>query len=564
VAAGRQGNREAAAMLCQLVFQPVIRLIQIVVSIVEFILVQVCQLITQLVNVLTQVLQWICNSVVSTVCGAVCSIVCGICDFFCGIFGCDCGCENVCNNVCNTVTNVVCGWTWILTNVLQAITTLVCDYILQAIITLLNLVEAIVTMILTWICTLIDTGIRWLLCWTYLAEIFNNTSPRWFRVAPKIVRNRRGYSDWFIYVNNPNRDGTVDQNSQGYVLSDKGRPLLPVVDADSGDVTYYEVATRDGFVTGQLRRARGEEGGYVPGQPCLYYPYKVLEIASHLFGDIFATNAGDNGQGTDFHSNLFTYSINVQAWLQSDSQLPSNNYNAWPSKYTNTSDQNYFGDNSIPDKGTRVDTDSTCDHPTNASLSLVNGVIEYTPPNSAVAEEMSCGAGQTLSFDQTNFLLLNKDSDASAVTTYFISKYNSNDTSVGCNDLLGYTVVTFEGSEQPLFVDKKVLPFKEDTNDMMRLVVENICKNNTTSIVRCAETYLHESGHQCGLLHDKDKPDCENDTTLHISKVMNPGGSVRRVEWCMVRTSVYMTSSPLPAFEQAPELPDSNSLPPTG
>jgi hypothetical protein len=555
-------------MLCQLVFQPVIRLIQIVVSIVEFILVQICQLITQLVNVLTNVLQYICNNVVSTVCGAVCSVVCGICDFFCGIFGCDCGCENVCNNVCNTVTNVVCGWTWVLTWVLQAITTLVCDYIVQAFITLLNLVEAVVTMILTWICTFIDVGIRWFLCWTYLAEIFNNTDPRWFKVAPKIVRNRAGYSDWFIYVNNPNDDGTVDQNSRGYILSDNGRPLLPVADRESGNVTYYEVATREGFITGQLRRSRGEEGGYVAGQPCLYYPYKVIEIAGHLFADIFASNAGDNGTGTDFHANLFTYNANVQAWLNSDNQLANNNYNAWPGKYNNPSDQNYFGDNSIPDKGTRVDTDSTCDHPTNASLSLVNGAIEFTPTNTGVAEEMSCGTGQTLTFDQTNFLLLNKNADASAITTYFVSQYNSSDTQdVGCNDALGYTIVTFDSTEQPQFIDNEVLPFMEDTNSMMRLVVENICKDHVPDIVRCAETYLHECGHQCGLLHETDKPDCENDTTLHIAKVMNPNGNVRRaytrLEWCMVRTSVYMTASSLPAFEQAPELPDSGSLPPT-
>jgi hypothetical protein len=553
-------------MLCQLVFQPVIRLIQFVVSIVEFILVQVCQLITQLVNVLTNVLQWICNNVVSTVCGAVCGVVCGICDFFCGIFGCDCGCENVCNNVCNTVTNVVCGWTWVLTWVLQAITTLVCDYIVQAFIAFLNLVEAVVTQILTWICTLIDVGVRWLLCWTYLADIFDSTRPRWFKVAPKIVPNRAGYSDWFIYVNNPNRDGTVDQNSRGYILSDIGRPLVPVVDRESGNVAYYEVTVRDGLITGQLRRSRGEEGGLVAGRPCLYYPYKVIEIAGHLFADIFAsTVAGETGTGSDFRSNLFTYNLNVQAWLKSDGQLLNNNYNVWPGKYTNPSDVNYFGDNSITDKGTRVDTDKTCDHPTNASLSLVNGGIEFAPTNTDVAEEMSCGAGQVFTFDQNNFLMLNKDPDASAVTTYFVSKYDNNDAHVGCNYVLGFTVVTFEGSGQPLFIDKRVLPFNEDTNSMMRLVVENLCKNHTADVVRCAETYIHECGHQSGLLHDTDKPDCENDTTLHITKIMDPGGNVRRaftrLEWCMVRTSVAMTSSPLPAFEQAPELPDSGSLP---
>jgi len=178
---------------------------------------------------------------------------------------------------------------------------------------------------------------------------------------------------------------------------------------------------------------------------------------------------------------------------------------------------------------------------------------------------MTCGAGQTLTLDQTNFLMLNKDSDGTAVTTYFVSKYSADESSVGCNDLLGYTIVTFEGSDQPLFISMKVLPFEADTNRMMSRVVENIVAKDASSIVRAAETYLHECGHQCGLLHDSDAPDCENDMTLHIAKVMNPGGSVRRaftrLQWCMVRGSWYVTSRSLTAFTQAPELPDSGSVP---
>jgi hypothetical protein len=543
--------------ICQLVFQPVIRLIQVVVSVIEFVVTQVCNLITTFVNVLTSVLQYICNTVVQTVCGAVCSVVCGICDFFCGIFGCSCGCDNVCNTVCNVVTNLVCGWTWILTWVLQAIVTLVCDYILKAFVALINVLEAVVTMVLTWVCSVIDVGIRWFLCWTYIGDIFNNTRPRKLRVAPKIIRNSQGYSDWFVYVNNANDDGSADQNAQGYVLSDSGAPLVPRVDLDSGDITYFEVATRGDFITGEVLRTTG--------QPLLYYPYKVMEIASHLDGDIFATAAGDNGTGTDFHKNLFTYNANVQQWLAAGQQLTNNNYNNWSGKYTGQGGSNYFGDDSNPDKGMRVDTDSTCAHPTNTSLTLVNGGIGFTPANTAIAETMSCGAGQTLNLDETNFLMLDKDSNSSAITTYFVSKYNMNDTSVGCNDLLGYTVVTFEGSDQPIFVDKKVLPFVHDTNQMMTAIVENICKNNTAAIVRVSETYLHETGHQCGLLHDTDAPNCENDTTLHISKVMNPDGSIRRsytrLEWCMVRNSGYVTNADLDAFEKAPELPDSNSVP---
>ena len=321
-------------MLCELVFQPVIKLIQVVVTVIEWILVAVCQVIQQVVNVLISVLQYICNTVVQTVCSAVCSVVCGICDFFCGIFGCDCGCDNVCNNVCNAVTTVVCGWTYVLQWVLQAITVLVCDYILQALITLLNLIEAIVTMVLTWVCTVIDVGIRWFLCWTYIADIFDNTEPRRLKVAPKIIRNNQGYSDWFVYVNNPNADGVVDQNTQGYILSDQGRPLVPVVDPGSGSITYYEVETRGDFITGDLKRQEGKEGDYVQGQPFLYYAYKVIEIASHLFDDIFATDPSNDGRGTEYHKNLYTYNANVQEWLASDEQLANNNYNNWSGKYT--------------------------------------------------------------------------------------------------------------------------------------------------------------------------------------------------------------------------------------
>lgn len=547
-------------LVCQLVFQPVIRLIQIVVAVVEYILVQICRFIQELVNVVIQVLKYLCNTVVRTVCNAVCSVICGICDFFCGIFGCDCGCRNVCNSVCKTVTDVVCGWTYVLETVLQFVTRLICNYILQAIIVLLHLVEAIVTMLLTWVCTLIDLFIRWLLCWTYLAEIFNDTKPRRFRVAPKIVPNSSGHSDWFVYVSNQNAAGNVDQNAQIYILSDEGRPLVPVV-SDSGEIAYYEVATRGDVIIGELRR-QGDEKEYVPGRPFLYYPHKVMEIASHLFGDIFATDPADDGRGTDFSKNLFTYIPNVQAWLDADAKLASNNYNAWGAKYAMPGSGNFFGDGSITDMGLRVDTDSTCSRPTNTFLHLVDAVA-LTPGSTDIAEGMTCGAGQTLTFDQTNFLMLNKG-DASAVTTYFVSRYDPDATSVGCNDLLGYTVVTFSGGSNPLFVSSKVLQFDADTNKMMARVVENVSGKNP-EIIRVAETYLHECGHQCGLLHDEDAPDCENDATLHIAKVLNPGASVRRaftrLQWCMVRGSWYVTSRSLTPFTQAPELPDSGSAP---
>lgn len=542
-------------LVCQWVLQPIIRLIQIVVSIVETILVQVCRLIKEVVQAVISVLKYVCNTVVQTVCGAVCSVVCGICDFFCGIFGCDCGCENVCNNVCNTVTNIVCGWTYVLETVLTFVTTVVCDYIIQSIIIVLHLVEAIVTMILTWLCTLVDDGTRWLMCLTYLPEIWNNTKPRRFRVAPRLVRNAQGYSDWFVYVNNADAKGAVDQDLQGYILSDEGRPLTPVV-SDSGTIAYYEVQTHGDTISSHLKR--GVDGAYVSGRPCLYYAYKVIEIASHLMGDGFANQPGDDGRGTDAAKNLFTYNTNVQAWLDSEHTLARNNYNGWPGKFTNPAG-NFFGDGTISDMGLRVDVDSTCSHPTNTYLHLVNDIV-FTPPNTDIAENMTCGASQTLTLDQTNFLLINKDPDGSAVTTYLVSTYDESEASVGCNDVLGYTIVTFKDSGRA----NRVLPFHHDTNRMMALIVDNISSDNST-IVRVAETYLHECGHQSGLVHDSGKPDCENDTTLKIAKLMDPGGSIRRAltrnQWCMIWTSCYATGASLDPFLQAPELPESGSVP---
>jgi hypothetical protein len=547
-------------LVCRLIFQPIIRLVEIVISAIEFVLIAICRIVEQLVEVVVEVLKYVCNTVVRTVCNAVCSLVCGICDFFCGIFGCDCGCRNVCNNVCKTITEVVCAWTSVLETVLQLVKKLVCDYLIQAIIVLLRVIRAIVSMVLTWVCTLIDLFFRWLVCWLYIAELWNSRESRRFRVAPKIIRNNEGHSDWFVYVNNPDEAGNVDQNVAGYILSDEGKPLLPVKEELTGAIAYYEVVTRENVITGRLRRERGR---YVPGRPFLYYPHKIMEIASHLFGDIFAGDPADDGRGTEIEKNLYTYRPNVQAWLEADGRLATNNYNLWNGKYTDPSQVDYFGDRSLPDMGLRVDTDSTCSRPTNTFLHLVRA-IRFTPPETEIAEELSCGPGQTLSFDETDFLMQNKDLDTQAVTTYFVSRFDIDDSHVGCNDLLGYTTVTARQGTSPLFFRSRVLAYEADTNRMMAAIVENL-SDRSAAVVRVAETYLHELGHQCGLLHQEDAPDCADDVTLHITKLMHPGGNVRRaftrLQWCKVRNSWYVTRRGLEPFTKTPELPDSGTVP---
>jgi hypothetical protein len=554
-------------LVCSLVLQPVIQLVFIVVSVIEFILVTICRLVTELVESLKQVLRYVCENVVRTVCDTVCGLVCGICDFFCGIFGCDCGCRNICDTVCSTVTELVCAWTYVVEAVLEFVTRLICNYIIQAIIRLINLVVTFVTMVLTWVCALIDLLIRWLLCITRLAELWDkilgDKRERSFRVAPRIVRNRAGHSSWFVYINNPDPSGVVDQNALTYILSDEGRPLLAVRDRATGSIGYFEVETNGDFITGRMRQrdgSDGRDGDFVPGRPFMYYAYKVMEIASHQFGDIFATNVGDDGTGTDVLKNLFTYRPNVQAWLAADGALPANHYNDWSGKYTSPGNSDYFGDQTISDMGVRVDTDDTCSHPTNTFLHL-STAIQLPPPNTQVAEDMGCGAGQTLTFDETNYLMQHRH-DGFSIATYFVSRYDKDDSHVGCNDLLGYTTVTFEGTSGPLFVRDMVLEYNVDTNRMMSGIVQNI---RATDISRVAETYIHELGHQSGLLHQEDDPDCADPTTLHIARMMNPGATVRRVwsrmEWCLIRGTWYITARAVTPFTQAPELPDSGTVP---
>jgi hypothetical protein len=526
--------------VCHYVFQPVIKFIQFAFSVIEFFLVQICKFITELVNVLVNILSYI----------AVCGVICGICGFFCGIFGCDCHCENFCKNVCNTITKWVCGWTYILQWVLNAIVVLVCNYIVKAIIVILHYIEAVVTMILTWVCSVIDVIIQWFLCWTYIAEIFNNTDTRYFKIAPKIIPNSQGDSRWFVHVANPVVStgsgaaipAVVDTLAPIYILSADGLPLLAEVDSDN-NVTYNVIAVepRTGVITG---RRTGQQG-----TPLLYYPYKVIEIADHLFADKFASNGLESGNNSvpgtkTYTDNLLTYSDATQTVL--GTTPTSNVYANWPDKFVgNSSDSNFYGDNTNPDIGLRVDVNN-CNHSTNTFINLVDN-MQFAPPDTDIAENMSCGAGQSLTFLQTNYLLLNKNSDDNAVTNYFVSEYNGDDGSTGCNDLLNYVIINYSSKRNALFTNAEVLPYTPNTNQMMARIVQNIKSNPT--IVRTAETLLHENFHQNGLFHDKDNPDCENDQTFHVSKSMNPGGSVRRIltrlQWCMIWNNYYMVSSPL-------------------
>lgn len=620
-------------LLCRFVFNPVIMLIHVLVASIQNVLRWLCHTIATVFWALESVLENVCNTVVQNVCSSVVSTVCGtVCGFFCGIFGCSCDsvCNSVTSTVCNAVTSVVCAWTHVLRWILETVYTLVCGYIVQAIIVMLDVLEAVVVMILTWVCTLIDVGLQWFLCWTWIAEGldwltggFSQDGTRYLRVTPKIIPNDQGDSGWFVHVANRQRvydswqasvadtSGALKPLAAGdsgvYILGSHGEPLRARPDGgyepmavDEGDNILPEV-DRSWYVD-----QRGVKN-YV-ATPFLYYPYKMIEVADRLMSDQFGVDPASASAGTlplvegkgPFdqmvyqRANVQTIAAvtasGVAATETPETRRLFNVYALWPNKYSGGSPGSYSGggtdaantkpDGKTPaelDVGVRIDRDSCSRLPTCHVVPVAN--ISYAPRSTDLAEDMKCGPSQSLSLLQTDTLLDNKG-DSSTVTTYLVTKYDSSDKSVGCNDLLGYTVVDAKGSAQAvgLFMNREVLPYFTDRTKMQMHVVANIVgvhkptvsartggfdtqftevfipgeldftgyypSDNRFNLVRVAETYIHEAGHQCGLLHDNDDADCRSDARK-IDKTMKPGGSVRRaltrIQWCMIYNSDYVT-----------------------
>jgi hypothetical protein len=618
----------------RLIFQPLISVLGVIIAISENVLGTVCSMTTSIADLLTNIFEWVSDDMVPYVCKHVS-------DFICTLYGiCDAKhrCRHVSDYISDLVINGARGLMYTLRWITQQSVILICNYIIQYILIVLNYIDAIVSISLIWVGISIDTGIQAILCWTHIAEFYNNRRPRYFKITPKIVPNDQGHSDWFIYVSNDigttvatnsvptvagpttiiipkgnttiaagsttdqittesvtNPDGTTEQlpsftssavdRDNKYILSDKGKPLRPhIID---GICTYYEVAvdTTSGNITGSfafhidpitLVRSR------IQGFPLLYYPYKIIEIADHMFSNIFGTNGLEVGSATYTHNppftpaptgysdpytlNLLTYKPRTQAQLgtgfassltagQFADQLTHNVYANWTDKFSGGFTTAAAGTVSgyQEDIGTRVSRDGCCNHRTNTSFNLTTD-ISYTPPSTSCAEKLGCGSGLALTFDQTNFLVSNKDNDDTVITTYFVNKYQTDEASLGCSDLLGYTINRFSdvvgdlggGTQTNLFVSltPNIFVYSPNKNIMMATVVNDIINNGTLAMIGIAENFIHGIAHQCGLLTQTDKPVCNN-PTLNVSKIMNPHELIRRVfsrmEWCMIWNSDYVT-----------------------
>jgi len=213
-----------------------------------------------------------------------------------------------------------------------------------------------VTMVLTWLCSLVDDGVRWLLCLTYAAEIFNKRIRGVSGSRPRSVRNSEGYSDGRL-CQQRGRERERRQNLQGYILSDEGTPSPGRL--RSGAIVYYAV------------RRRGHD--HEPSEarprrlPTSRVGHSVLRVQGDRdrkppAGDAFANAPGDDGRGTDPAKNLHTLQLERASVAGQRAHARPQQLQRWPDKFANPAGS-YFGDGSISDRACRVDTDSTCSHP---------------------------------------------------------------------------------------------------------------------------------------------------------------------------------------------------------
>ena len=100
----------------------------------------------------------------------------------------------------------------------------------------------------------------------------------------------------------------------------------------------------------------------------------MIEIASHLSGDGFASAPTDDGRGTDPANNLFTYTTNVQAWLDNEHTLSQNNYNSWPANM-----MQLLRRRPTPTSDFALTSTRPVAVPTNTYLHLAEDIV-FTPP----------------------------------------------------------------------------------------------------------------------------------------------------------------------------------------
>ncbi|VBB18948.1 hypothetical protein YASMINEVIRUS_1480 [Yasminevirus sp. GU-2018] len=570
-----------------------------------------CQLI-KLVRLVVWALKYIscvyCKFVSSLVCKFNCTVenfccngtrtICGVCTSWCFFLS-----KRTKNSIANLFAEFVACWARIIVKIIETIEKIFCEVLPLCYFHILDYFVAIFVLAVTWVTKTIDWFITWAMCMTYVSDGVNKfgnlftKEKRLLTLAPVVIVNKEGDSDWFIHVN---------VQGKTFILGTAGELLVPyavpkfAVCEDPRSKCLTKSDSPCSKKASNCNKECGDCGEFiyidatiynsskkvVKGEPFTFLSDKVIEITDRLMAGTLADN-DDSGSGSDItqfsyitgtddqYNNHLVFDLpNRFDIVGMKSAYEASNGNPTLDANTKISDvitaigiTNFNKYVRYVDFGVRVlakDVDD-CGNDTSINTHVTVHCDGYRYIcNERLADMEPC---HTFDINDYKFLLGNKHADPSVLTVYFVNRHTEKEGDLSCADLLGYIFCAFndtDGNGKILKSDKG----KSSDPFSFPLTMQTIIGEfqEKTKVVAVAEELIHSVCHQAGLMHTTDEVDDDDMRRDDIVRVMyhkpeekckpkpkcspSPCGKtehdrlVRRVltpmEWCMLRDCGYL------------------------
>lgn len=222
-----------------LIGRKLIKLLKLLVWGLKYLACIVCSLLRKLVCNLTSTLDNLCEVVTRKACGwSMC------CCFFMS--------KKTKNRVTDVVVEFVCCWVRVLTKILETFEKTLCELLPNCYFHVLDYFVAVVVLVLTWVTKTVDAFVTWVMCLTYLNDGVNklssvlNGEERLLTLAPTIVVDKNGYSDWFVYFKTGHcGPENIVTSPDTYIMGTNGEKLVPYkVDENKQDKKCNDKCSR--------------------------------------------------------------------------------------------------------------------------------------------------------------------------------------------------------------------------------------------------------------------------------------------------------------------------------
>lgn len=441
------------------------------------------------------------------------------------------------------ISEFICCWARVGVKIVETFEKIVCEVMPMCYFHVLDYFVAVFVLATTWVTKTIDWFVTWVLCLSYVGEglnkignLFTNES-RLLTLAPVVIVDEHGDSDWFIHV-------VVGNDT--FILGTNGEHLIP-----------QKVAKRticdDGSKCSELSCKRrspeceskcGECGEFiyvdadilknnqksVQGEPLMYYAEKVVEITDRLMSGTFADD-DDSQSATDITQYSYATGTNDDEYnnnkvvdlvnsvsvkdlitVLNATILPTPNpaIDATAVEAMKFSDiiqtlgAKFVACVRYRDYGIRVlnkDSDN-CDNSgaINCNVKLHCSGYKYVCNTKLVSMDRN----YNFDINDYKFLMNNKNDTCNVLTVFFVNQYTEKDGDVSCAGLLGYV---FCGFTNPDGSSRLLTDASPHTVPTMANIVGRFQSKKV--VVGVAEDLIHSIGHQAGLMHTCEEVDDE-------------------------------------------------------